>query len=751
MSKSTLEDLALSQDEVDRLKKCMQDKEFRRLFEEYAKEISDPENKKKYEEEIRQAESIKGVDVKFLFPYAGHVIKTTFLTGNKEKCFINICTNENLDRPKSTPSHQGNKKGIQWSIPHSSSEGRKDVDAAGNPCVVYDVLFHPATYQMTTNEQFKLMIHNTAVEAVEQRHRVQLDKKNIKTPKMKFKGVPKACVLRTPKDPNGTLPPQDNMKSNFMKEVIKRKPITKAENKQEIVNSQEAEKKMKEIGLKYVTPQYKIVHRGYFDMLDLSYIPGVVSKEASKNRPKELVIDIDLPKLKSATNLKLDIFERKVFLESTEDHCNYKLNIKLDYEVDRTKGNARFDKSKKKLIVTLEVNCPPEYAQKEIIKELNDERLKKYCSRHKDKENDMQSRFTMSKDTQFHYQHGPNYVDDDDDFLDYNSEKKTSKENKKQNKSCVEKYTGEPLVYTNDSIIQILQSVQEEKVLHKCPQFTFFQDEEYVNIVVETPNLFPKAFWYVVYDDKVQLLCVCDFVREEKNQNSLMSLWIYPDDGSYFDPSRSRVNVTVQNIVMNLCKLKTSVSWDHIKAGIDPKNLHKRRFTTSKNVVELFSMTYNQAKECKPQVINKLSIVKKNDHLCVVDIESNNNDENSFGNKNSSNQVVNGNKNKNNSQTLPNSQHGNSKNKKSNKKGKKNANNNCTEKTKNQQNDNGDHKNKMVKNIKDARMDDSDDELDEEQPAIVVKNGDSKKVITCHKNKSKIKLTSADIALQLDN
>lgn len=40
---------------------------------------------------------------------------------------------------------------------------------------------------------------------------------------------------------------------------------------------------------------------------------------------------------------------------------------------------------------------------------------------------DMQSRFTMSKDTQFHYQHGPNYVDDDDDFLDYNSEKKSVK------------------------------------------------------------------------------------------------------------------------------------------------------------------------------------------------------------------------------------------------------------------------------------------------------------------------------------
>ena len=60
------------------------------MFEEYAKEISDPENKKKYEEEIRQAESIKGVDVKFLFPYAGHVIKTTFLTGSQFMCILYI-------------------------------------------------------------------------------------------------------------------------------------------------------------------------------------------------------------------------------------------------------------------------------------------------------------------------------------------------------------------------------------------------------------------------------------------------------------------------------------------------------------------------------------------------------------------------------------------------------------------------------------------------------------------------------------
>ena len=36
----------------------------------------------------------------------------------------------------------------------------------------------------------------------------------------------------------------------------------------------------------------------------------------------------------------------------------------------------------------------------------------------------MQSRFTMSKDSQFNCQHGPNYADDDG-FLDYTDEKES--------------------------------------------------------------------------------------------------------------------------------------------------------------------------------------------------------------------------------------------------------------------------------------------------------------------------------------
>ena len=54
-----------------------QDEKFRDLLREYAEEISDPENRKKYEEEIAQLERERGMNVKFINPTPGHVLKTS--------------------------------------------------------------------------------------------------------------------------------------------------------------------------------------------------------------------------------------------------------------------------------------------------------------------------------------------------------------------------------------------------------------------------------------------------------------------------------------------------------------------------------------------------------------------------------------------------------------------------------------------------------------------------------------------------
>ena len=88
-SDKKFEDLNLSKDELDRFSKALKDEEFRKLFVEYAEEISDPVNKARYEAEIAEMENERGMDIKFVHPQPGYVVKTT--VNGETKAFINIC------------------------------------------------------------------------------------------------------------------------------------------------------------------------------------------------------------------------------------------------------------------------------------------------------------------------------------------------------------------------------------------------------------------------------------------------------------------------------------------------------------------------------------------------------------------------------------------------------------------------------------------------------------------------------------
>lgn len=41
---------------------------------------------------------------------------------------------------------------------------REDFDVKGNKCHVYDVVFHPDTYKMSSNPAFLKMVHDTALD-----------------------------------------------------------------------------------------------------------------------------------------------------------------------------------------------------------------------------------------------------------------------------------------------------------------------------------------------------------------------------------------------------------------------------------------------------------------------------------------------------------------------------------------------------------------------------------------------------------
>ena len=142
--------------------------------------------------------------------------------GTIKKCFVNICKNEEIEKP--TCKRESN--GVSWSIPHSCSPPRDDFDANNKvkTCVVYDVVFSLDAFRMgQTNERFDKLLVDSAFESVEKNFHVKLDKVNMKRLKnIDFKGKPTACVLRKPltENTNSNRNDEDNEGENHSVDSI---------------------------------------------------------------------------------------------------------------------------------------------------------------------------------------------------------------------------------------------------------------------------------------------------------------------------------------------------------------------------------------------------------------------------------------------------------------------------------------------------------------------------------------------------
>lgn len=361
-SKEKFDDLNLSSDEVKRIGEALKNEEFRKLFVEYAEEISNPENKKKYEEEITQMENERGMNVQFVHPEPGHCIKTS--VDGDSKAFINICMNDKIEGPRSTPQvDESGRRGLHWQIPHSFAPPRDDIVKSGGKCKVFDVVFHPDTYRMGENPRFMKLVEDTAIEGIENQFGVKIDRKNLKPMKMKYKGVPVATVIRSRSD-NQPEKPSNEEQDNVLKDIpYPYDNKTSAEKSEEMresvknkknIETQKAKSKFPGKQDGPAEPKYSITHRSNVDLQEYRNVPDA----KTSTRPNELEIKIELPLLDSAKQVELDVFERKLTL-SSEKPAEYKLELSLPYPVDDEQGSARFDKNKHCLIVTLPV-LPPE-------------------------------------------------------------------------------------------------------------------------------------------------------------------------------------------------------------------------------------------------------------------------------------------------------------------------------------------------------------------------------------------------------
>jgi len=369
-SREKLEDLNITHEELEKLTEALKQDEFKKLFFEYVEEISSSENRERYESEIRQLENERGMDVKFINPEPGYVIKTT--VGGETKAFINVCKNENVGKPSSVKKvGKDGRPGLSWTLPHSFTTPREDLDREKKKCQIFDFVVHPDTYRMAeTNTRFRKMINDLALNGIRKQFDVDPDTKNVKFPKMKYKGTPTPTVIRTRlpdsspavnKDPSDIMSqfpyPYDNQtsaeKAKQREEEYARKHSTKkkASEKKKETKRCEENKKESETDSDFAVPKYAITHRSELDYQDYAVDPDIRRKST---RPKALIVEVFLPLLSSAVPIQLDIFERQLKLVSTKP-AKYKLEVMLPYAVDENQGSARFDKARRKLVVTLPV------------------------------------------------------------------------------------------------------------------------------------------------------------------------------------------------------------------------------------------------------------------------------------------------------------------------------------------------------------------------------------------------------------
>lgn len=344
------EDFELTKEDIDRFSDALKDKEFRKLFSEYCEEIQDPANRALYESEITELEKQRGVNVTFINPSPGYVIKTS--VGGDKKAFINVCSNEHIEKPSYSIQENGGKRGINWKIPHTMAPPHDDLDKMKIRCVVYDVVFHPNTLRMAEkNAQFKKMLDDTACEAVESNHNVKLDLKNLKYPKLPYKGYAMASVIRK-SDPNftGESEPED---AELIDKLYPQRSFPTDSN----VNVSATQKMMESLEIKrsedgeYSVPKYTLKQQRDMDISEFTY-----EKDCKQNTAlaTALILEIKLPLLSSSAEAKLDVKDKQLSLIS-ETPARYKLEVTLPYRVDDEAGSAKFDLSKRLLTITLPV------------------------------------------------------------------------------------------------------------------------------------------------------------------------------------------------------------------------------------------------------------------------------------------------------------------------------------------------------------------------------------------------------------
>jgi dynein assembly factor 2 len=376
-------DLNMSRQEMKGLVKAMETEEFKSIMSDYMKDISDPKNKEELEQYLTQCEENGELppNTKLIRPVAGFCMKTSCskLINRKEKkffeqkTFINITSHEVMDPPKKVERVNNGRKGYTFELPYRVSKGRPDQDTKGDVCTTFDVVFHPEVLSMSMmyKGDFLKFVCDTALDGVgkvlaQDNEKISKDYKILRN--LRCKGGKPASITIKVENSNPIINAMDPSKheTSLQKEIMSQSKDAKKVQDEEVKDKtideedEDAEELQRIEGIS--TPKHKVVYSYPVNIQDCWEPPADVLQD--RKFPVSLRVTIQTPFIDGIKDAELDINDDTLMFKVPDI---YDLMLTFKYKVDPDRGNAKFEKDKKRLVIDLPITGVTE-ATHEIMK-----------------------------------------------------------------------------------------------------------------------------------------------------------------------------------------------------------------------------------------------------------------------------------------------------------------------------------------------------------------------------------------------
>ncbi|KAH8611963.1 putative pre RNA processing PIH1 Nop17 [Trypanosoma vivax] len=386
-------------EEINTIRKKMEDPKFMELFQEYMKSMEDPETRREEEAYLEQVEreAKEGGDYSFdfVFPKPGFVVEllepsTTYrVERGKAKSqapvYVNMGCSDKIDpfREETT----GDRGNSNWYVPVSISKPRtelfSEVAASAKTgsssdgdrkesVIVYDAVFHPNTLQLAErSDRFCCFLVNIAVEHINtgygdsngfQFRRLPSSVPSVGTlqnqtitrqkGKSPFEAAKDEPVLTRP---TKTLPKlgASNKVSNASTPVVGKHDNVTSATGQSDSNAGNTSKLVQRDSM----PRCTVTHRGRIDLCD-AWGWKVVDQRVGV--PEALVVKMEFVGVQTASVLNVEVEGTYVAVSRSSLH-NYHGTLPLPFTVETVPLEAKFERKRSILTLVLRV-VPPEPA-----------------------------------------------------------------------------------------------------------------------------------------------------------------------------------------------------------------------------------------------------------------------------------------------------------------------------------------------------------------------------------------------------